>query len=428
MRLFYDLLFFIFALLYVPSFLWKGKHRSGFAERFGFIPGSAAQALKGRTVVWIHGVSVGEIVLAVRFAEMLRRSQPDTTVVFTTTTPAGREVAEKLKSESDFVFYLPIDFRFCVRRFMRTVQPVKIVILETEIWPNLIWEASSANIPVWILNGRISDKAYKKYTNFRFMMKPVLRKVRAIGAQDARMRERFTRLGADGRRVHVTGNLKFDWAPKRSSDDAVRKTLERMHPSELFWLVAGSTHEGEEEILFAIYRAFKSRFPCFRLAVAPRHLHRVPSIEQLAAAHRISLKKVSSVGTSSYDDSRKDASILLIDSMGALVSFYEAASAAFVGGSLVPVGGHNPVEPAYFEKPILYGPHMENFAEMARVFGENKAAVQVRDRLDLEARLAELIEDAGRREALGRAAKTLVAAHQGAVEKNLELLEAPSGS
>lgn len=423
MRVLYDILFFLFALAYLPAFFFKGKHRKGFLERFGFLPAESRRVLEGKSVVWIHGVSVGEIVLAARLAEAVRARRPGTAVLLTVTTPAGREVAEKLKSDADAACYLPVDFRFCVRRLMRAVRPSMILVLETEIWPNLIWEASNAQVPVWILNGRISDRAFKRYQSLRYFMKPVLRRLQGVGAQDETMRSRFMRLGADGRKVKVTGNLKFDWQPRTSSDETVRRALGVMHAGELFWLVAGSTHEGEEEILFGIYRTLSAKFPQLRLAVAPRHLHRVAAIEELAREHRISLKKVSTAGTNGYDDSRKDASILLIDCMGALASFYEAASAVFVGGSLVPVGGHNPVEPAYFEKPVAYGPHMQNFAEMARVFAERRAAVQVRDRAELEGVLRDWIADPGRRAELGRAAKELVAAHQGALDRNLDWVE-----
>ena len=421
MLLLYDVIFFFFALAYLPVFLLKGKHRHGLSERFGIVPEEIREKLKGRKVFWLHAVSVGEVTLAVRFADAIRKKDAEAQMVLTTTTSAGWDVANKLKDENDVLLYFPVDFGFAVRSFIRSVSPKAVIILETEIWPNLMTELSRLGIPVFIVNGRISDKGIGTYRLVRFFLRRILRCVAAIGAQDERMKERFLELGAEPGRVGVTGNLKYDWVPSDSRDAPLEDLKHRLKTGANFWLVAGSTHENEEELLFELYPALKERFPNFRLLIAPRHLERLASIEQRAAQKNIPVKKVSSLEQNGSSDKNSEG-VLLLDQMGVLAFWYQLADAVFMGGSLVPVGGHNLVEPAYFKKPILFGPFMQNFTEMADEFQKNGAAIQVRDAKDLKQKLMELFQDKEKRERLGLAAKRLVLSHQGAVQKNIEMV------
>ena len=419
-RFLYDVSFFIFSLFYLPFFFLKGKFKRDSLSRFGIIPEETQRCLTGSPVLWVHAVSVGEIGLAVGFLSRLGEHFKDTRFLITTTTTAGYEVAKKIKNEEDVLLYFPVDFRFAVKAFVRQVAPTAVVLFETEIWPNLIMELFDRKIPVVILNGRISESAFARYHRVRFFLKKILDHVSAIGAQDERMRGRFLSLGAGADRVCVTGNLKFDWTPSQALDEATQRLrLFCRRPSE-FLLVAGSTHPGEEEILLEVHREIRTRFPNFRLLIAPRHLHRVPDIERTASKRGVALRKLSldDIPGCASDDAGE---VWLLNQMGVLSSFYAVADAAFVGGSLVPVGGHNLVEPAYYEKPILFGPFMDNFHEMAEEFKKNGAAIEVRDSRELARQLERMVQDASHGRRLGQAAKRLVSRHQGATEKNKEL-------
>ena len=417
MNFLYDIGFFIFALFYLPLFFLKGKWNKASLSRLGIIPQEAQQRLRGQNVLWLHAVSVGEVGVAVGFLNRLRDELRDVQVLLTTTTVTGYGVAQKIKNEEDVLLYFPADFRFAVRSFVKNVSPAALILFETEIWPNLISELSARGVPVVILNGRLSEGAFARYRRIRPFLKKTLSKLSAIGVQDERMRERFAALGASV--VTVTGNLKFDWMPPHNFTPPVEELRHFCRrPGEFLW-VAGSTHEGEEERLFDVCRNLKEKHAGLRLLIAPRHLHRVSDIENTAARKKIVLKRLSA------ENCRRQPApdeVWLLDQMGVLAALYEAADAVFVGGSLVPVGGHNLVEPAYFAKPVLFGPHMQNFLEMANEFKKNGAGVEVRDAADLERKMDEIIESADRRRALGRAAKRLVERHQGATERNKDLL------
>jgi 3-deoxy-D-manno-octulosonic-acid transferase len=414
-RLVYDTVFFLFSLFYLPLFLLKGKHKTGFAERFGFVPDTTAAALKGKKTLWVHGVSVGEVVLALRLMDELRGRFGIKKFVLTTTTAAGREVAAKGKRAEDELLYFPADFRGAVRRFTDTVRPSSVVILETEIWPNLIHELSARKVPIYLLNGRISDRAIGKYRLIRSFLAGVLSKVDGIGVQDELMRDRFIEMGAPPARVHVTGNIKFDWQPAAQAEEAAETISRRVRREGVVLCVAGSTHEGEEEMIFGAYKKIRERDQRFGLVVAPRHMNRLASVEAAAARTRVVIEKLSGPPNDGVN-----APVYVLDRMGVLASLYRHADIVFIGGSLVPVGGHNLVEPAYYEKPIVFGPYMHNFKEMAAEFKKAGAAIEVRTESELVEVLVLLASDAGRRSALGAAAKRLVQRHQGATRRNIE--------
>lgn len=417
-RLVYDAVFFVFSIFYLPLFLVKGKHKAGFAQRFGFVPGRTSAALRGKKTVWIHGVSVGEVVLALRLMDELRGRFGVERFVLTTTTAAGREVAEKGKRPEDELLYFPVDFRGSVRRFVGSVRPASVVVLETEIWPNLIRELSERKIPLYLLNGRISDRAIGKYRLVRGFLAASLARVDGIGVQDEVMRDRFVELGAPPERVHVTGNIKFDWQPTARAEADAQAIGARVTRAGATLCVAGSTHEGEEAMIFGAYKKVRERDGRFGLVVAPRHMNRLASVEAAAARARVAVERVSGPASA-------DAPVYLLDRMGVLASLYRHADIVFMGGSLVPAGGHNLVEPAYYEKPIVFGPYMQNFKEMAAEFKKAGAAVEVRTESELADALASLSADAGRRSELGAAAKRLVQRHQGATRRNIERFLSP---
>ena len=426
MRFLYNVVFFLFSLFYLPIFIAKGKFGTCWRERFGQVPPEISQSLAGQRVLWVHAVSVGEIGLAVGFLDRLHEVLPKFRFVITTTTQTGHDVAMKIKKEEDMLLYFPVDFRFSVRRFIESVSPEAMVLFETEIWPNLIWELSARKIPVFILNGRISDRSFSSYQKIKFFLKSLWNHLSLIAAQDVRMRERFIVLGADPKRVIVSGNVKFDWKPAQYPSHEVERLQRFCKKNSAFLCVAGSTHEGEEEIFFSMYSNLKASCPALQLLLAPRHLNRLPAIEAVALKQGIKTMRVSSEDFH-LESKSPEGAILLLNQMGVLPSLYQSADLVFVGGSLVPAGGHNLVEPAYFEKPILFGPFMNNFLEMAEEFKKNEAACPVKDAQDLEKNISQLFSDPARRRALGQAAKRLVLSHQGAQQKNQELLVAAMG-
>lgn len=403
----------VFALFYLPKFLKKGKHRRGLSERFGRVPASAIKKLSGRKVIWVHGVSVGEVVQAFRLVGLLRERTPDAAFLVTATTTAGLEVADKLKDEDDTVLCFPADFGFAVRAFADAVGPRAVILLETEIWPNLICELSSRGIPVYVVNGRISEKAMRSYRRVRGLLRAVMGRLSGVGAQDERMRARFIELGADPARVRVTGNMKFDWEPPASAGaDAER--IGRNLRGDGFLFVAGSTHEGEDGPLMDAVLELRGRYPSLRFLLAPRHMERLEAIEALAKEKGIIFDRVSrTTGGGPF---------WLLDRMGILGALYASADAVFVGGSLKDFGGHNPVEPAYFEKPVLFGPHMGNFGEMAEEFRSQGAAVVVRNAGDVTRELGAWMRDPSAARTVGHNAKRLVLRHQGATRRNIESL------
>ncbi len=417
LRFIYNVGFFIFSLIYLPTFIAKGKFKGGLRERFGFVPIQIQQKLREKSVVWIHAVSVGEAAQAMVFLKALKENWPDKHFLITTTTATGRETVLKNRSDDDTVLYCPIDGFFAVKRFLNAVRPERVILFETEIWPNLIFELSDRKIPAWIVNGRISDRAFPKYRRVQLFLAPVLRRLKGILAQDEQAKERFISLGAAPDTVHVSGNLKYDWFPKgvfAGEADFFRKAL----GSNTFLWVAGSTHAGEEEILFDAYCHLKAKYSFFALLLAPRHLDRLSKIEKLAADRNLELVRLSQW------KSGQSAGIVVLDKMGALADFYNAADSVFVGGSLVPTGGHNLVEPAYFEKPILFGPFTQNFRQMTELFLKEGAGFEVKDLEMLSAALDKQIADVNFRVGLGQKAKKIIKLHQGATQRSIDFLNA----
>ena len=427
MWLVYNFLFFVFALFYLPVFAAKGKLGRGAAARFGSVPPPICEALAGRRTVWVHAVSVGEIGLAVSLANRLRERLPEAKFLLTTTTHAGYAVAQKIKNEEDLLTFFPVDLPWCVRAFLNSTQPSLLVLLETEIWPNLIRQLAKRGVPVLLANGRISDRAFGRYLGTRFFLKRVFRHVDGISAQDERMRSRFLALGASAEQVSVNGNLKYDWEPSPYQDGAAAPLKRALRGSAPFLMIAGSTHEGEEEIFFRIYPQVRRNFPHARLLVAPRHLERLASIEQAAARCGLRAFRIT---TSSYSalSNAGESDVWLLDQVGVLAPLYECAWQVFVGGSLVPVGGHNLAEPAFYAKPILFGPHMHNFRSMASEFKAQRAAIEVAGAEALQREWENGLRDPAGLGAMGRAARELVRRHQGATQKNVEWILSYSDS
>lgn len=410
-------------LLLSPYFVVQGlRHKKYFqnlGQRLGRLPETLRELPPGG--IWVHAVSVGEVLAVSPLLHQLKQRFPTRPLMLSTVTLTGQQVATRQADLADAVFYFPFDFAFSVRRAWARLRPALVIIAETEIWPNFLRQTESARVPVAFVNGRISDRSFRRHRSlplWRSFLGRVLQTPRLFLMQTERDAERIIALGAPRARVVVSGNLKFDVAlPPRP---AFLEALKSRAPV----IVGGSTMEGEEESLVECLGGLKRDFPEALLVLAPRHPERFEAVARWLEARRISFVRRSALGATpptrltSANGNRPD--VLLLDTLGELAGTYAAATLAFVGGSLVPAGGHNPVEPALWGKPIVFGSSMENFRLMAQVFQSVGAAIEVHDTAELRARLFELLSDAERCAAMGRAGRALVEASRGATMRAVE--------
>lgn len=426
MFIIYDLIFLVFALIYLPVLLFKRKLHRGYLVRLGLLPrilphrGSMPRRLASDRPIWIHAVSVGEAMAIKGMAEGLRRLYPQKGFVFSTVTPTGNKIVKKIAAKKDTVLYLPLDFSFIVRSVIGRINPGLFIIAETEIWPNLINCLSARRIPVIIVNGRISDGSFRGYMLARFLLKPLLNKIQLFCVQTPRDAGRLERLGVRGEKIKVTGNIKFDLEiVAQGGASACRERLGMGREGRLF--IAGSTHPREEEAILKVYRELSESFPGLRLLIAPRHPERAQEIVNLIKKSGFTGVRISSLNlrTCGPADLR---SVFVLDTIGELVSFYAAADIVFVGGSLIKKGGHNILEPAALGKPVIFGPHMFNFKDIRDLFLENQAALLAHNASDLGSKARRLLNTPEAGEELGRRAKDLIAQNRGATQRTIEYI------
>ena len=366
----------------------------------------------------MHAVSVGEVQACAALVSALRRAHPELPLTITTFTPTGAARARALFGDRAQVRYVPFDLPGAVSRFFRRVQPRLAVIFETELWPNLYRACGRQRIPLVLASARISARSLGRYQKLGRLFSDTLGQVAVVAAQGSVDAERFRSLGADGDATHVTGNLKFDF--ELPPDIATRGAALRRQfaPQRPLW-VAGSTHGGgEEQALIDTVRRLREQVPRALLVMAPRHPQRFAEAAQALAQSGLRFAR-----RSLADADRPDSEVLLLDTLGELLDFYAAADVAFVGGSLVPVGGHNLLEPAALGVPILTGPHNFNSADVARLLIERGAAEVVRTPAELAGRLTALFADPAARERIGAAGRDCVAGNRGALAKLLALIE-----
>jgi 3-deoxy-D-manno-octulosonic-acid transferase len=413
-------LFVVLAPYFACQALRYRKYVANLRERLGYLPVSFN--VDGEPSIWIHAVSVGETLTARALAGDLKRRYPGLRLFVSTTTIAGQQVASREMAEADAVFYFPIDLPPIVNRTLRLVKPRLFVVMETEIWPNLLRACHLAGVKTVMANGRISNRSYPRYRMVRRLFRRVLADVDRFCMQSQESAERVIKLGADPARVTVTGNLKFDslkasaaLAPGRGMPRALR--FFRFSDSRPV-VLAGSTMRGEEVTVLRAFARVRAGAPRALLIVAPRHPERFGEVEQLARDEGFRTIRRSALTI----DEAPAADVVVLDTIGELAELYRLATIAFVGGSLVPTGGHNILEPAVFGRPILFGPHMENFQEIANAFLEAGAAVQVRGEWELESALRDLLDDPVRRDELGRAAQAIVEMNHGARERTLAVI------
>jgi 3-deoxy-D-manno-octulosonic-acid transferase len=424
MYLVYSLLTFVVFALVSPYFLYQAirykKYIGSLRQRLGFLP--LTFNVDGEESIWIHAVSVGETLTARALAADLKARYPHLRLFLSTTTIAGQQVARQVQ-HVDGVFYFPFDWSFIVRRTLDLVKPRVFIMMETEIWPNLLRVCRKRGVKTIIINGRISSRSFPRYKIVRPFFARVLADVDRFCMQSEESARRLVALGADPARVTMTGSLKFDSLdlPAASHGRARERVLRffRVSPARQV-VVAGSTMRGEEAALLRAFARVKAGSPSALAILAPRHPARFAEVEHLARAAGFVTTRRSELPI----DAEPRADVVILDSIGELAQIYQIATAVFVGGSLADHGGHNILEPAIFGKPILFGPHMQNFREIADTFLANDAGVQVHSDSDLEDALLSLLTDPVRRARLGAAARALVEANRGAKDKTLEVIAA----
>ena len=427
MRILYNILFLFFFAVASPYYFWRmrrrGGWRAGFGQRFSIYDSPLKQALTNRHIIWLHAVSVGEVNLCTQLISALEPRVPNVKIVVSCTTSTGMaELRRRLPTRISKIYY-PIDRRKYVRRALATINPQAIVLVEAEIWPNFLWRAASLKIPVFLANARLSDRSYPRYKKFGFLFRPLFRSFAGVGCQNEEDAVRLRAVGCQENAVRVVGNLKFDAAKLTEiSTLDVRGMLRQLGvPDDTLILVAGSTHDGEEIILADMARRLREKFPKLFLVLVPRHFERCKDIGQTLKARGVKFVFRSEIFAGTHLPPA-GLDCLLVNSTGELKFFYEPATVVFVGKSLTAIGGQNPVEPAAQGKAVVFGPNMQNFTDITRSLLRQNAAVQVNSPEELERALGELLADAPRRAALGRAALALVAENLGAVERTVEMI------
>ena len=426
MYAFYSLVTAAILILASPYFVYQAiRHRKyvgSLAQRLGFMPVSLN--LDRDASIWIHAVSVGEALTARAIAGELKERYPALRLFVSTTTMTGQEVARRSFQMADGVFYFPLDFGFSVRRVLDVLRPRLFVMMETELWPNLLRECRRRGIKTVVINGRISSRSYPRYQMIRPLFRHVLALVDRFCVQGEETAGRLKDLGARPEQVVITGSLKFDALQAPGGAVPFGRGAERVlrffqMPDGRPVIVAGSTMPGESEIVLAAFERIRTMARSNPLLViAPRKPEHFDAVEQ--AARQAGFRTLRRSALSIDEEPRAD--VVVLDTIGELAQIYHVATAVFVGGSLVNVGGHNILEPAVHGKPIVFGPYMQNFAEIAESFLQNQAAIQVRTGRELEDALIDLLGNRERRERLGEAARALVEANRGAKARSLEAI------
>ena len=423
-RRLYSLGFTLAFLLALPYFLFQAlrhrKYLSSLPERLGMLPPEIGTGPAGG--VWVHAVSVGEVLSALPLIRQIRRRWPGRPLFLSTTSEAGQEMARKSREGLAGIFYFPLDWRFAVRRSLDRVRPGLVLILETEIWPNFLHECRQRAVPVCLANGRISDRSFRKYYRFRRWLRGSVSLFDCCCMQDPVDRERIVSLGAPPDRVEVCGNLKYDIEPPGQLQSRLARFRALMQLSSTpFLVVAGSTRSNEETPVLNAFRSLRQECPQARLLLAPRHPGRCAEVAHLLTSRSFDFVKRSELSNNVIPAAENlPAEVILLDTLGELPVLYALADLVFVGGSLVPWGGHNLLEPAIFRKPVLFGPHMNNFREMARHFIQADAGIMVQNEVELGERFIELFRDAAARRRLGGNGYRMIRAHQGAGARILD--------
>ena len=435
MYILYDILLHLSLLLLIPYFLFKmlfvGKYRKGILERFGFIDKekirrlSIGHAGNSGKVVWFHAVSVGETKAALPLLKRFKERRPDVKVIFSTVTNTGNTVAMREGAQwMDSLIYFPLDFYWVVSRVVERLGPDAFVVVEKEIWPNILRVFKKNKTPVLVINGVISDRSFKRYSFFEFFFRRIFGNISYFLSQTEQDRSRAVALGVEPARCLVAGNIKFDITPAEWPAEERGAFISGLNIKDSDKIiVAGSTHAGEEEIILDTFKRLKQEFPGLRLIIAPRHPERFKDVEKLVGEKGLAVVRRTAVTPTSRIPHPTSHDVILLDTIGELCNIYSLATAAFVGGTLVDTGGHNLMEPAFYRKPVVYGPYLRGYLEMAEMLEKAGGGIRVNNGEGLFIKLRDLLNDKISRENIGMAAYNVVESNRGATEKCLKVLE-----
>jgi len=428
-RFFYSLLLYSLIPLAVTRLLWRSFRNRGYrqrwVERFGFVPrldrpatamdgGSADNAGAVHPLIWVHAVSVGEVRAAGPLVQALQRNYPGHRILVTTMTPTGSATVGELFGDSVAHCYAPYDLPTAVWRFLNRTRPVLALVMETELWPNLFHQCGRRGIPLVLANVRMSEKSARGYRRFARLTRATLRHVSVVGAQSPTDAERMRELGAP--RVEITGSIKFELDVPEGLVERARALRAGFGPRPVW--IAASTRDGEEPLVLDAYGRLRQRFPDLLLVLVPRHPERFDAVAKLCVQQGFGIERRSR----RIDGAATDTDILLGDTMGELLLLHAAADVAYIGGSLVPLGGQNLLEACAVGTPVVFGPHMFNFREISRLALERGAARQVADSAGLADAVAAWLSDPEARRHAGEAGRQLVADNRGALDRTLALL------
>jgi 3-deoxy-D-manno-octulosonic-acid transferase len=416
LQLLYDVGYIGLLVMGLPVLLFKlltsPRWRAGLPQRCGFIPRRKGDG----PCVWIHGVSVGEVLAAESLVRAFERDYPGWAIWISTTTRTGQEAARKTYPKHQ-VFYYPLDLSYSTSRVVERVRPDMVVLMELEIWPNFLLTCWSRRIPVLLANGRITDRSFREYRILQRLIPEPLDRISLYCVQEEQYAERFRRLGVPEDRIFVTGTMKFDNIPIHPdpAENTRLREIFRIRREDRV-LMGGSTHPGEEDALLRIFRAIRDRHPEARLILAPRHPERLSEVEECIRRMGFPVERKRDLERDAARAVRPEA-VLLLDTMGELARIYGVADVVFVGGSLIPHGGQNMMEPAGLGKPVVFGSHVQNFQESVDVLLEKEGAVMVRDAAELERELGRLFRDVEAARRMGQRAREAVLAHRGATDR-----------
>ena len=423
-RFIYNLLWPIGLLFFLPGYCAKMIRRGGYREKFGQRLGIYDRELRDslwrKRTTWLHAVSVGEVNIALKLATGLRALEADLQCILTTTTTTGFALAREKAPAWIEVMYTPLDHWLIMRRAFSVIRPERIVLVEAEVWPNLTAEAHARRIPLVLVNARLSPRSERRYRRFRFFVAPMFRRLDLICVPEQRDIERWTALGVQRSRISCTGSIKYDPEVQSQSHSAATPMPDVLPDlnSDSLVLFGGSTHHGEEELLAKVFLRLRQQFPSLRLFIAPRHVERLRDVRaQLSGLPmRIALASETQTGAG------VGADCVLLDTTGELPRWYSIATVVFIGKSLTAQGGQNPVEPIMAGKPVVFGPHMENFATLAKTLVLNHGATQVADTVSLEGAVAELLRNSPARQRAVQNAQAVLREHEGATTRAATLI------
>jgi 3-deoxy-D-manno-octulosonic-acid transferase len=414
----YSLLFYLLVLIFWPfillAFVIKSKLRAGFWQKIGFYQNFK---LSRQKTLWIHAVSVGEVNAVEGFVKSLKTEFPDFNIVISTVTRTGQDVAtKKFANVADKIIYFPYDFIFSINQAIKAIKPEAVIVAETEIWPNFTNELFKKQIPIMIINGRISPNSYKGYKKISFFFRKILSKYSLILMQTQSDKDRIVDIGSPENKTKVMGNLKFDITDKIDANQ-IRVLCDELKTASCKVIIAGSTHAGEDEIVLDVYKKLKHKYADLKLLIAPRHPERNQSVLDLIK------NTTAKYGLRSQNDNFENSDIIMLDTMGELGNLYSICDIAFIGGSFSGTGGHNPLEAAIYDKPTISGPTVFNFKDIYRYLTEAEASFIVSNQDELYDKIDDLLFDEVFYQQVSQKCKTVFDENSGALDYSIKELK-----